>query len=317
MHSVSFYAEKDMVTIRTYNSAAEPIDMHFKTVPQKVLVVENDNLETLIALGQAQRIAFARFSSHSETGHFLERYFPEELHKIGILSRYIPDAETAISLQPDFILAWKSIFSRRYLGSTDWWNVRGINTYIVATSNRTVPYGTVNDEIKYIEDMGRIFHAERRANKIVEQIRQVLAEIQAKTRRMPRPRVMVVEIGERTVLNYKADWLVGDMIAQLGGYLCPAKDDTSIEELIDINPDVIFVVTFNDRTKSFVDTIISDRRFQSLKAVQERRVYPIPLSLMYSTGVRTGDGLVLLAEGMYPGIQIESKMDWADLSRMD
>ena len=48
--------------------------------------------------------------------------------------------------------------------------------------------------------------------------------------------------------------------------------------------------------------IQDDPAFASLSAVQNQRVHLIMLGDMYASGPRTGDGLRVLAGGMYPGL---------------
>lgn len=208
--------------------------------------------------------------------------------------------EAVLYLQPDLILGWRSTFSPKYLRSTDWWAQRGVHTYISATSNHTAPVGTIDDEIQYMKDMGRIFHKEDEVAVYLQHLQEYLDRLAAFTSDKPKKTVAVIEGNGRNITNYDPHWLVGDLIKRCHGEMPIASSRISAEELLMVNPDVIFVVTFSEHTESFVAQLLHDPKFHSLRAVSTKQVYPIPLYLMYTTGFSTIDGLDLIAQGMYP-----------------
>lgn len=68
----------------------------------------------------------------------------------------------------------------------------------------------------------------------------------------------------------------------------PVKERTvSSEELIKLNPDVVFVVYFSDEMKQDIYETFRSPMYSSLKIVKNNRIYPISLYDMYATGVRT------------------------------
>ena len=76
-----------------------------------------------------------------------------------------------------------------------------------------------------------------------------------------------------------------------------------IEDLIKLNPDCIFV-SYMDRGNENVpveeiNKILENPAFASLSAVKNKRVYSIPLGDMYSSGIRTIDGINTFANGLY------------------
>lgn len=92
------------------------------------------------------------------------------------------------------------------------------------------------------------------------------------------------------------------MVQQLGGYM-PVKERTvSSEELIKLDPDVIFVVYFSDEMKQDIYETFSSPMYNSLKVVKNNRIYPISLYDMYATGVRTVNGIQLIRNGLYPDL---------------
>lgn len=113
---------------------------------------------------------------------------------------------------------------------------------------------------------------------------------------------MVIEKNRNGFYNYDSGWLVGDMVQQLGGYM-PVKERTvSSEELIKLNPDVVFVVYFSDEMKQDIYETFRSPMYSSLKIVKNNRIYPISLYDMYATGVRTANGIQLIRNGLYPDL---------------
>ena len=79
------------------------------------------------------------------------------------------------------------------------------------------------------------------------------------------------------------------------------------EDLVEQNPDVIFVVYMEnsgddgeDVKSTCVAKVMEDPSFASLDAVKNGRVYPIMLGDMYASGARTIDGIRNFAAGLYP-----------------
>ena len=126
--------------------------------------------------------------------------------------------------------------------------------------------------------------------------------MQEKTRHSHHPSVMVVEFSGGGLDVYGYEWLVGDMVRRLGGFIPCENGYIGYEELIRLDPDVIFVVYFNHDLKTMMEQLTQNPAFSSLKAVRGKRVYPLRLDYMYTTAVRTINGLRVLSSGMYPDL---------------
>ena len=99
---------------------------------------------------------------------------------------------------------------------------------------------------------------------------------------------------------------------QLGGVLAsPDGQDLGKEDVVSLNPDVIFVVYMpysgddpDEVREEKLAVINDDEAFQSLDAVKNGRVVPIMLSEMYAAATRTQDGIETFAKGLYPDIDL-------------
>lgn len=288
------------VEIETFDSAKKSVRIRFDKVPTRVLVYEVNTLETLLAFGQGDKILSASLNTSGETYARLKKEYPEELAKIRHISQQEITREQAIAYQPDFILGWKSTFSPRRYGRTEWWQTRGVNTYIVATSNHVVKCGTIEDECKFLDDMGRIFDVSEKSEALIAAIHAETESVEKSVADEKKQNVMVVEVGKSEIMNYDDGWIVGDMVRRLGGYMPVKSPSVGAEDLLAQDPDVIFVVCFNSRHREESARFFQDVRFNSLKASRNKRIYMLPFRYMYTPAVNTLDGIRLIKKGLYP-----------------
>ena len=113
---------------------------------------------------------------------------------------------------------------------------------------------------------------------------------------------MVVEITDRTIVNYDDRDLVGDMVRRLGGRIAIQSRRLSPEEVIAADPDVIFVTYFGAADRPRAEQFFRNIRFNSLKAVKNDRIYLLPFSHMYTSAIKTVDGLRTIKKGLYPDL---------------
>jgi len=77
-----------------------------------------------------------------------------------------------------------------------------------------------------------------------------------------------------------------------------------------LDPDVIFMIMMESRyaTQDIeLKRITENKVLRNLKCVKEKRVYGIPLYAVYSSGVRTLDGVQIMARGLYPELYTEDQ----------
>ena len=81
-----------------------------------------------------------------------------------------------------------------------------------------------------------------------------------------------------------------------------------IMQVVELDPDVIFVVVteFNyGHEQDVLDRVNKHKALKNLRCVKEGRVVALPLYAIYSSGVRTYDGIKIIAAGMYPDLYKE------------
>ena len=150
--------------------------------------------------------------------------------------------------------------------------------------------------------MGQIFDVCEKTDKMIKEIHDELSRTQELIKGRASQAVMVVEPAGKVFYNYDNGWVVGDMVEQLGGYMPAGERRIGCEELISYNPDVLFVVYFNEEQHLQIIEMFRHAEFSSLKSVKNQRVYPIPFDHMYTPAIKTIDGLRMIRDGLYPDL---------------
>ena len=160
------------VTVSNYNYAKEPVDITFERCPEKVLVLNQNNIETMLALGLGDKIVAAAGLDHE-----VKAEYQADFETINYLTDFTVSRESVLMLEPDMILGWWSTFGEKRLDGTDFWNERGVKTYMAENSNSIVEYRTLANEYDYILDLGKIFDVEDKAQAIVDEIQAQVQQI--------------------------------------------------------------------------------------------------------------------------------------------
>lgn len=290
------------VTIENVNYALEKTEYTYEKAPERVITFWDNSLETMLALGLGDRIILS-------VGMNEENLLPElkeEYERIKGNIEFYNDfkdsnaalnKETAVMLEPDFILGWKSSFSDKTIGDTTYWNERGIGTYIALNSNNVSEYRTLENEYTDILNIGKIFDVEDKANEIVNELKDEVARVTDAVKDQPKKTVLVLEFMGSGIWNYDKTMLAGDMVTAMGGELLDTPEEFGKEDLINLDPEVLFVIGSD---ASAIEKVTTDPGLASLQAVKNGNVYNLPLSYVYTSGVRTILGLNTIGAALYP-----------------
>lgn len=295
------------VTVETLDSKKKLHKETFAETPRRVVAVWQNSIETLLALGVGDRIVAAM---GLPSGEYLRPEYRETYDRIPYTSMENLDVETVMMTNPDLIVGWASTFDAKVLRGTDFWESRGIHTYISPGSSSAVKEHTVDYEYRDILNMGKIFDREEKAEEIVSQMEAEIKRAENSARALGRhPRGLVIEYLGKNINVYGRRTLAGDIVKRMGGELL-AEDAQQIskEQLIELDPDAIFVVVIErdyGQEKQILDHIYGEKALQGLRCVKERRIYPLPLYAIYSAGVRTYDGIQIIEKGLYPDLYKE------------
>lgn len=285
------------VTIKNYKFSKEPVDIVFEKAPERVYVVNPSSLENMLALGLGDKIAKIDVGDETtpEAAAFIEKMGGSmELTKEEILGNDI-----------DFILGWYSTFSDKWLGEVDYWHEKGINTYMALNSSvkRPAP-NTLEDEYEDIRNLGKIFDVEDRAKTLIDEMDAGIARAQEKVKEKGKTKTIILEVEKENQLRLYGPETIGGVIAEkVGADLMTNEPRITAEQLIDLNPDVIFTVYFGTsdelNEKTSVELLKNNPALQSISAIQKNRIYPTPLAYTYVPGARTKEAIEFFAEKLY------------------
>lgn len=288
------------VTISTYDYAGNALETTYERAPEKVICVYQGTIETMIALGLEDHV-IASYGLDNP----VKTEWEEGLSKMNYNEDvFAPDKETVTMLEPDLIFSWGSLFSEKNLGDMPEWIQNGTNTYISSNTARTGENRTLENEYTDLINIGKIFNVEDKAQAIVDEMKAEIANVLAQTEGQESPTVAVIEFLGDSITNYGASSLGGDMVTALGGTLAaPDASELGKEDLVALDPDVIFVV-YMARTETVeaekMALVTDEPAFADLSAVKNGRVNTIMLGDMYAATVRCIDGIRTFAAGMYP-----------------
>lgn len=292
------------VTVTSMNSKGEMEEETFDKPPERVVAVWQNSIETLLALGVGNRIVAGMGIPNEK---YLRPEYREQYEKIPYTSLQNLDMETITMMNPDLIVGWSSTFSPKVLRDTDYWHERGVHTYISADSSSKEPNKTVENEYRDILNMGKIFNREEKAEEIVNGMKEKIGKAQAEAKATGRhPRGLIVELEGKSLTVYGKKSLAGNILESMGGeLLVPDSREISKEQLIELNPDALFVVVIEgnyDKADQVLSYFYNERAFDSVDCVKNHRISVLPLYSIYSAGVRMSDGIDYIGKGLYPDL---------------
>ena len=292
------------VTIENIDEKGAPRSEVYDHPPERVVAVWQNSIETLLALGVGDRIVAGMGVPNAK---YIRPEYRAAYEAIPYTSLENLDVETILMMQPDLIVGWASTFSPKVLRGTSFWAGRGVHTYIAPSSSRATAQKTIAQECEDIRNLGRIFHREERAAALIGEMQEEIAYVAGRTAHMEkRPRALVIELMGKEIRSYGEATLAGDMLRALGAeHLAADGHSLSMEEIIELDPDAIFLVVIESDYGSedaITARLYDNPALRSLSCVQQHRIYTVPLYAVYSAGIRTYDGITIFAHGLYPEI---------------
>jgi iron complex transport system substrate-binding protein len=175
---------------------------------------------------------------------------------------------------------------------------------------------TYEDSLAYLQDVGRLTGRTAEADAVAERFRERLA---AYREQAPKDKTVLVMYGSD--VNFGIDTagaLVGDMLSELTNYPWPAPApgteghasggiQFSLEEVLEQNPDVLFVETFGfgpTPPEPLSEQLAANPLWSEIKAVQEGEVHEVSFAI-WGTGRGVRSLSLVLDEAMtrtYPDV---------------
>jgi iron complex transport system substrate-binding protein len=271
-----------------------------KEVSQKISLLDDEGnelvlekpVERVVSLAPSNtEIVFALEAQDKLVGVTTYCDYPAEAkskEKVGDFAN--PNVEKIISLKPEVVLATGGVQK----GVVDRLEKAGIKVFVVDPKN-------FEQLFVDIEKVGEILGLKEKAEKLTENMRNKVKEIEEKTKDLPKLKVFF-EIYSQPLMTAGEKTFIDDMIRISGGTNIGASagegfPQFSEEQLLKENPDVYIAVKGSMNSPA---DIKKRAGYKALKAVKGGRVYVVDDNLVTRPGPRLVDGLMEVARAIHP-----------------
>ncbi len=256
--------------------------LSFEAYPQRVVSLTPSLSESVFALGRGERLV----------GRTDYCDYPPEIGQLPSVGTLLdPSVEQIVSLKPDLVLASS--------------HVRGevLETLTLVGIPVLALYKEEDFEGVYtlLETLGLVLDAQTEAQTLIGGMKASIAEtVDIVSQARERPRVYyVVDYGEYGDFTAGGNTFIHAMLTMAGGENI-AKDlkgwAYSLEKIVEANPDLLILSRYGGMKRG----ILQSPNYQSLRAVQEGRVYEVDSNQIVRQGPRLAQGLRELAEVIHP-----------------
>lgn len=299
-------------SIENYDSSMKPHIYKFTQHPQRIVALWQNSIETLIALGAGDKIIAVAgvYNEKHLNPEYLEAY-----KRIPVRQTQIFSQENVLLMHPDFIAGWLFDFTGkgRSIGTSSFWEERNVNVYMnLMNGAEFKAQHTMEDELKYITDLGKIVGNEAQAAIIISGINNKILRYKQQLAVKKRLKVLVVSNFGKTITIYTPRTLAGDILTRLGADVIGKKQEAvgeneyiSYEEILTSQPDVIFLQCSPENEKMLLKSVYSNPALQNVECIKKRQVYCIPFYTIRSPGIRIDDAIDIFAKGLIKGSEYD------------
>ncbi|WP_100330693.1 ABC transporter substrate-binding protein [Bacillus xiapuensis] len=267
--------------------------------PKRAVALNQHAAEIMLALGLEEAMVGTAYLDDHILPEFKQAY-----DQIPVLSKQYPSKEIFFAAEPDFAYAgWKTAFTEKSLGTVGELKEAGIPAYIQESSNKPAP--VLEDVYRDIRNIGRIFAVEKRAEKVIAQMKREIGEIRKKIGEADEPQsVFVYDSGQAQPTTAANNYLT-HLIDIAGGQnifsdINKGWATVNWESVIDRKPDVIIIMDYGDQTVAEKKKyLLSKKELADVPAVKNKRWMVLPLSAG-AEGIRAPLALRAIAEGLHP-----------------
>ena len=274
----------------------------FTEMPQKVFCCHLYAAENMVMLGLEDYIAGKNVPASAA-----EEPLPELAEAFSSIPEVERSHENVVALGTDLVIGQVSAFRDTGWGSYEQFENKGINC--LAITGTLVQDETVEDVYTDIENLGKIFKVEDRAEELIARIRSEISQVQEAVKNVPeeqRVRAFVLDTFNGNEIYTTSSGLESNLIELAGGEnVTKGMSDsrwfnTSVETLVEANPDVIILNDYGTQTiEEKLDFLNSNPALQEVEAVKNQAYLTIPLVAVMQD-VRAASACRTFGEYFYP-----------------
>ena len=298
------------VTIESYVQHGQPFKSTYTEVPDRVVAMWQNSIETIIALGEGDRIVAGMGIPNRK---YVRPEYRDAYDKIPYKDMKYANLESVLMMKPDLLVGWRSTFTNKGLRPPAFWQARHANVYIAESSLGAQSALTMDMEYQYIRDLGRIFHRDVEAERLISDMQQSVNYTVAQTAHEKPPKALFVELEGKHFRLYGHKTLAGNIGDTLHADVIDTDTPSiSMEDVVEQNPDVIFLIVSDDsysQADTLMNYVLEQPALQGVNALRNKRVHFLPLLAVYSPGIRLSDGIDIVSHGLYPNLYPEGVPD--------
>ncbi|WP_059040503.1 ABC transporter substrate-binding protein [Paenibacillus rubinfantis] len=299
------------VTIVNYTKAEggtvwEEKEQVFDQTPERIMANTRPAAELLLHLGLGDKIVGvgANFGAPDTS-------VEEEYNKLNILSDGYVGKEVTLGTDPDLVVGRGGLFENADwgVGTVDVLNEMDIKTYVLESS---ITGGTYESVYKDIENLGRIFSVQEKANEFIQELKGRQEVISSKLAGITEEKTFVLlfmsDPKEVSVYAAHDETFFNDAfrMVKLDNMFKNETGEVSVETLIGADPDVLIIPDWKtydgSDAKTLKEALYTNPKLSSMKAIQNKQIYAVDYNYMFGYGYNTIDGMEQLAKEMYPDL---------------
>ncbi len=263
------------------------VEVEFDAVPKTVVSLQPSNTEILFALGVGDKIVGA---TDFDT-------YPEEAQKIERVSDSVKfNSERILALNPDVVIAYTT-GNDETLTALKGLEAAGIKVFAIQSA------ASFDDVYGDIQQISTVMGIEDKGEKLKEDIKAKIADVQAKVKDVEKLKNVYVEISPKPDIYTPASGTFQQEILKAANVNNVFADQqgwakVSEEDVIARNPNVI--LTTVNYVEDPAAEIIARDGWNSITAIQNKEVYYIDTDISNRPGPRIGEAVELIAKAVYP-----------------
>lgn len=290
--------ESSLLTIENMGNT-----LTFSEVPERVIVLSYDTAEIMAALDLESTI-IALAPADSDLTDVLPAY-REKVSTIPLmenLANGVPNLETVLSMKPDFVYGASYSFMSSNAGDTSDYLSMGINVYGSTGTYSDDP--TLEDTYQDIINIGKIFHVEEKANKLVDELKNRVDAITSQIDSDSKVSVFVYDSEEDSPYTAGGTSLESKLIDLAGGKNIYSDLDSDFatvawEDVIVSNPDVIVINKYgsDEDVAQKIAFLKSQPELADITAIKENRFIAVSMLAIFPS-LQNVDVIETISDGI-------------------
>lgn len=283
----------------------------YEKAPERVVVLSYTTAEIMTALGLESKVV-ALAPCMNEIDEVIPEYrdaisemplFPE-----GGMNNGVPNLETVLSVEPDFVYGSFYSFFATNCGEAADYLANDISIY--ASENTYTEGATLNELYTEILNIGKIFDVNERAAELVNELKYRESAVAEAVMGLEPASIFIFDYdnGDGTYGSTGGTNFLDSLITSAGGKdvfgdLNQSYSVVSPEEIISRNPDYVLTISYytQDDGQNKIDLMKSSADFTELSAVQQDNFLSLGgLAVGASAGLQSLDALEAIAEFLHP-----------------